>query len=89
MPISREMRLLGAKWSSNQGWPKRLDWIEIRGIRGWSGQRINLTFPMMAIVGENGAGKSTILQAIAASYESDDLGRRNFASYFFSRHNVG
>ncbi|HEV8693801.1 MAG TPA: AAA family ATPase [Lysobacter sp.] len=83
MPISREVRLLEAKWKSGQGWPKRLDWVSIRGIRGWAGQRINLTFPLMAIVGENGAGKSTILQAIASSYDSEAMGRRNFASYFF------
>jgi predicted ATPase len=83
MPISREMRLLEAKWKSGQGWPLRLDWVSLKGIRGWAGQRINLSFPLLAIVGENGAGKSTILQAIAASYDSEAMGRRNFASYFF------
>ncbi len=83
MPISREMRLLESRWASGQGWPKRLDWIEIRNIRGYDGQRIDMSFPMIAIVGENGAGKSTILQAIAASYDCEAMGRKNFASYFF------
>ena len=39
MAMSREMRRLHAKWESNQGWPKRLEWIELDGIRGWSGQK--------------------------------------------------
>ncbi len=33
------------------GWPKRLEWIEVDKIRGWCGQRINLNFPIVAIVG--------------------------------------
>jgi hypothetical protein len=48
MPISREMRLLDARWKSGQGWPKRLDWIEIKNIRGYAGQRIEMSFPMIA-----------------------------------------
>jgi predicted ATPase len=78
VPISKEVRLLANKWSSGQGWPKRLEWIEIGGIRGWSGQRIELDFPIVALVGENGVGKSTILQAIASLYKSN-----YYASEFF------
>ena len=68
MPLSKEMRLLQNKSASGQGWPKRLEWIEIEGLRGWSGQRIELDFPIVALVGENGVGKSTVLQAIASCY---------------------
>jgi predicted ATPase len=78
MPISKEMRLLESRWKGNQGWPQRLEWIEIRGIRGWTGQRIELPFPITAIVGENGVGKSTILQAIAACFKGE-----HYASDFF------
>lgn len=78
MPLSKEMRLLESKWKSGQGWPKRLEWIEIDGIRGWTGQRIELDFPIVAIVGENGVGKSTVLQAMASSYKGDF-----YASQFF------
>lgn len=69
MSNSREMRRLHAKWQQNTGWPKRLHWIEIDGIRGWEGQRIPFGFPIMAIVGENGSGKSTILQCAASAYQ--------------------
>lgn len=69
MSNSREMRRLQAKWQQNTGWPKRLDWIELDGIRGWEGQRVSFAFPIVALVGENGSGKSTVLQAAASTYQ--------------------
>lgn len=81
MGFSKEVRLLKSKWDSNQGWPKRLEWVEIRGIRGWVGQRVDLRFPIVALVGENGVGKSTVLQAAASVYQSDSNER--YASDFF------
>ena len=78
MPLSTEVRLLDSRWRSSQGWPKRLEWIEIDGIRGWVGQRIEFPFPITAIVGENGVGKSTVLQAVASIYKGD-----YYASEFF------
>jgi len=85
MPISREMRLLETRWKSGLGWPKRLEWIEIEGIRGWTGERIELDFPIVALVGENGVGKSTALQAMASSYKrsEDDSQEAFYASQFF------
>ncbi|WP_409331149.1 AAA family ATPase [Trujillonella humicola] len=72
------------KWGTNTGWPKRLDWIEIRGVRGWTGQRFDMPFPIMAVVGENGVGKSTVLQASASVYSSSEPGdKERFASDFF------
>jgi len=84
MSSSSEIRLLKNKWEtrSNINWPKFLEWIEISGLRGWSGQRIEFTFPIVAIVGENGSGKSTILQAAASVYQSEK-GQNKFASDFF------
>lgn len=78
MPMSKEMRLLESKWKSGQGWPKRLEWVELHGLRGWIGQRIEFPFPITAIVGENGVGKSSILQAVAASFQG-----KHYASDFF------
>src|SRR5258708_17325635 len=69
--LSREMRKLQIKWQGNIGWPRRIEWLKIEGLRGWAGQRLDFGFPLMAIVGENGSGKSTILQTAASLYRSD------------------
>lgn len=56
----------------------------MKGLRGWGSQRFELRFPIMAVVGENGAGKSTVLQAAASVYASPPGGGKNrFASDFF------
>jgi predicted ATPase len=88
--VEREVRRLKAKWDSGSGWPKRLVWLEIDGIRGWQGQRFSLSFPIMAVVGENGTGKSTLLQAAASVYRPEDphggapaASVNRFASAFF------
>jgi predicted ATPase len=66
--LSKEMRRLQGRWETGTAWPKRLEWVEIEGLRGWEGQRFSLPFPIMAVVGENGAGKSTVLQCAASVY---------------------
>lgn len=81
MPTSAEIRKLENKWVAGNSWPKFLEWVEIKGIRGWSGQRITFNFPIVAIVGENGSGKSTIIQASACAYQNDK--RVWFPSEFF------
>src|ERR1700735_206740 len=82
MALSNEMRRLETKWQTANGWPKRLEWLEIKNDRGWSGQRIPFNFPIIAIVGENGSGKSTILQAAACVYQKTG-GVTWFPSEFF------
>lgn len=82
--LSKEVRLLARNWATGTNlWPKRLDWIEISGIRGWTGQRVEFGFPIIAICGENGVGKSTILQAAASIYRAPAGGMGYFASQFF------
>ncbi len=84
MSISSEMRLLQNKWNGGRAWPKRLDWIEITGLRGWVGQRIEFGFPIVAVVGENGSGKSTILQCAASVYQQKPASTKSkFASDYF------
>lgn len=84
MANSREIRLLEKKWLQGNSWPKRLDWIEISGIRGWTGHRVEFKFPITAVVGENGSGKSTILQSAAAIYKASKADQKTwFASDFF------
>lgn len=84
---SNEMRRLTAKWESGAGWPKRLEWIKIAGLRGWNGQQFKLPYPIMAVVGENGSGKSTVIQCAAAVYKSPIpkifAKGRGFASDYF------
>src|SRR5262249_55950407 len=68
MPFSNEVRRLERSWTNDTAWPRRLEWIEIKGLRGWTGQRIEFQFPIVAISGENGSGKSSIIQAAASVY---------------------
>jgi predicted ATPase len=83
MAQSREMRRLTNKWQSGSSWPKRLEWIDLKGIRGWAGQRLDFMFPFVAIAGENGSGKTSILQAIASIYQAPDSGKSFYAFEFF------
>ena len=48
MAISREMRRLQTKWASGHGWPKKLEFLEISGLRGWMGERVDFQFPIVA-----------------------------------------
>lgn len=50
-------------------WPQYLERVDIKGLRGWTGQAVHFKFPVSAIVGENGSGKSTILKVAASAYE--------------------
>lgn len=81
--ISDEVRRLDKKWLGGTGWPKRLEWVAPKGLRGWTGQRINFAFPIVAIVGENGSGKSSVLQAAACTYQAEDGGRTWYPTEFF------
>ena len=87
MADSNEIRRLTAKWKSGTGWPKRLEWLKISALRGWNGQQFKLDYPIMAVVGENGSGKSTVIQCAAAVYKSTApktfYKGRGFASDYF------
>ena len=82
MKMSKQIRLLQNKWQAGNSWPKRLEWIKINALRGWNGQRIDFEFPLMAICGENGSGKSTIIQSAASVYTSNTKDKW-FPSDFF------
>lgn len=85
MALSSEMRRLETKWTTGNRWPQFLNWLEIKQIRGWSGQRVEFKFPITAIVGENGSGKSTVLQSAACAYQTPSTGNSKtwFPSEFF------
>lgn len=83
MNQSKAVRLLFTKWASNTGWPRRLDWVEIENVRGWTGQRVEFRSPIVAICGENGSGKSTVLQSAALAYFQHGDQKDWFPSDFF------
>ena len=57
----------------NQGageWKQFIKRIKITNIHGWEGQEVVFNYPVVAIVGENGIGKSTFLKAAVCAYEN-------------------
>ncbi|NUV91607.1 AAA family ATPase [Streptomyces sp. KAI 90] len=64
--------------NTNKGWPLFLDSVQIDGLRGWTGEVVEFRFPVVAIAGENGAGKSTILKAAAAAYTAEQTSGYTF-----------
>lgn len=63
-------------------WPQFLESVEIAGLRGWEGQAVNFRFPVVAVVGENGSGKSTVLKVAASAYDPKK-GKGYYPSDFF------
>ena len=81
--LSKEVNKLTDKWDNNTGWKQRLEYIQLKGLRGWDGQRVDFNYPVVAIVGENGSGKSSILQAAASVYRSANPKASRYSSEFF------
>jgi predicted ATPase len=65
-------------------WPQFVERIEISNLRGWKGESVNFDYPVVAIVGENGTGKSTLLKVAACAYEHPSEKNKTFyPSTFF------
>ena len=56
----------------------RLVWLELRGYRRFESAKINLDAPVVALVGPNEAGKSSLLHAIVAAGSFDEFDERDF-----------
>ena len=80
--VSSEIREIRDKLTSH-GWPKFIEQIKIDHLHGFNSQVIEFKFPVCAIVGENGTGKSTILKILACIYRSESLKKTYFPSHFF------
>ncbi|MFM7021510.1 MAG: ATP-dependent nuclease [Flavobacteriales bacterium] len=60
--------------------------ITINGFRGMNGVKVDFEYPITAISGTNGAGKSTIGQLIVCGYkkpQTDQIYRRRYVKDFF------
>jgi predicted ATPase len=57
--------------------------LKLTNVRSFKNQTINFDFPVTAIIGTNGGGKSTILGAMALAYKSVKPGD------FFPKSNIG
>jgi len=72
--MARTLPKLESAWvaarNTNSGWPQFLEAVYIDSLRGWQDQWVEFRFPVVAIAGENGSGKSTVLKAAAAAYGS-------------------
>ena len=62
---------------------KYLPTIRMSNVRSFDNQTINFDFPITAIIGTNGGGKSTVLGAAAIAYHSVKPGS------FFPKSNIG
>ena len=56
--------------AADSEWKQFIKSIKITNIHGWTGQEIAFNFPVVAIVGENGIGKSTFLKASVCAYKN-------------------
>jgi len=69
-----QLRRLESDWNTERhaatGWPQFLSSVRITGLRGWYGEIVEFRFPVVAIAGENGSGKSTALKVAAAAYRN-------------------
>lgn len=54
----------------NGEWEQFIKSIKITNIHGWSGQEMRFDYPVVAVVGENGIGKSTFLKAAVCAYQN-------------------
>lgn len=80
--LSPEIKKIRSKIITER-WPRYIDKISIFGLHGLNNKTINFDFPICAIVGENGTGKSTLLKIIACAYKSPDKSDSLFPSEFF------
>lgn len=64
-------------------WKKFIKSIKIDNIHGWHGQEIEFEYPVVAIVGENGIGKSTFLKAAACAYKIENSNNDFYPSKMF------
>jgi AAA15 family ATPase/GTPase len=68
---------------AKRNYERYLPEIRLRNVRAFTDQKIAFTFPVTAVIGTNGGGKSTILGAAALAYKSAR------PSDYFPKSNIG
>jgi energy-coupling factor transporter ATP-binding protein EcfA2 len=68
---------------AKRNYEKYLTEIRLRNVRAFNEQKITFSFPITAVIGTNGGGKSTILGAAALAYKAVKPGD------YFPKSNVG
>lgn len=90
MPAPTAAKLTDA-WDTlrhaGSGWPFFLSAVRVNGLRVWQDETVEFRYPVVAVAGVNGAGKSTVLKAAAAAYQAPsrdaDLSVAHYADDFF------
>ena len=59
----------------NRNYKKYLLKLTLKPIRGFRNETIRFEFPVTALIGPNGGGKTTVLGAAACAYISEKPGR--------------
>ena len=77
-----EIERIRKKVTSNQ-YHQLLRSVTLDGLRGFKACKIDLPFPIVALAGENGAGKTTILKAMACAYEQARAKAKAFSPGLF------
>ncbi|MFI6023986.1 ATP-dependent nuclease [Amycolatopsis magusensis] len=78
--MDHEVARVKSAFNSNR-YKNFLESIQIRNLRGFSDEdstTVNFRFPVVAVVGENGAGKTTIIKAAAIGYEQAGRGKSSY-----------
>ena len=71
------------KFLVRENFPQFVESVKVDGLRGFTGETVYFKFPIVAIVGENGSGKSTILKAAACAYRNRAEDGNYYPSDFF------
>jgi len=90
MPPSRsttneyeEIAKIREKFLTRENFPQFIESVKVDGLRGWKGEQVLFKFPIVAIAGENGSGKSTVLKATACGYRNKAEDGNYYPSDFF------
>jgi predicted ATPase len=78
-----EIRTIRERFLIRENFPQFVESVKVDGLRGWTGETVHFKFPIVAIAGENGSGKSTILKAAACAYRNKAEDGNYYPSNFF------